>query len=522
MATTIQRYVARKPLILEAFGLGIDLPELEDEHPNRVPFHGILTRLNEPSTRPPGGSKGDDGKFHRVLIPTHVAETALASLIGMPVDSASRLDSHDKRQVIGVITRADIKDNDLIVSGHLFGKNFESEVREIQEKKDELGMSYEISSVLVEDPEADIWTLASLQFTGAAILRRNAAAYAKTAIAASAEQEDANMAFDEVTKKLDNMSRKLDTIFAERHDEDEDAARCHEEEAKRHEEEARHAREDHDEDAARQHDEEAAKAWVMAMRKHEEVAKRCEEDANAEEDAAAKEQLLAAAKTHQDAAAKIKDEDTARQEAARKVEEDATKAKDDEDAMAQFVGMLMRAMQHDEDEDAAGKKEKVMPLWAKALLSMSYPTMSKRKADAEHDDEEEDIKLFKRLLKNKTKMEASANQTQTVDIETRRRLRSLEASMELLTDKVSKVVTLLTDAVSKNRGLATDGNQGGNGGKVAQRKTMQATGESWVGKFEQKDNEGKLTPEEAEKLCAGLDARQALTKKLELMAAGRL
>jgi hypothetical protein len=93
--------------------------------------------------------------------------------------------------------------------------------------------------------------------------------------------------------------------------------------------------------------------------------------------------------------------------------------------------------------------------------------------------------------------------------------------MELLTDNVNKAMGLLTDTVTKMRTLATDGNQGNNGGKVATRKTMQATGEHFVGKFDQRDGE-KLTPSEVEAACEGLTPTQAAAKRLELWANGRL
>lgn len=44
----------------------------------------------------------------------------------------------------------------------------------------ELGMSYEVTDVEVADTRANIWTLKKVTFTGAAILRRNKAAYRDT------------------------------------------------------------------------------------------------------------------------------------------------------------------------------------------------------------------------------------------------------------------------------------------------------------------------------------------------------
>src|SRR5437660_1768839 len=115
------RYLHKSPFSLE--GVGIELPTLDSPHPNRVPFKGILTKLDQPSTRPPGGSSG-----HKVLIPRAVAEAALPSLIGMPLNFSADFEDHNKRQPIGTISEAHISGDDLVVSGFLYGKNFESEV----------------------------------------------------------------------------------------------------------------------------------------------------------------------------------------------------------------------------------------------------------------------------------------------------------------------------------------------------------------------------------------------------------
>jgi hypothetical protein len=44
----------------------------------------------------------------------------------------------------------------------------------------ELGMSFEVTNVMLADPKARIWTLVKVTFTGAAILRKEKAAYQDT------------------------------------------------------------------------------------------------------------------------------------------------------------------------------------------------------------------------------------------------------------------------------------------------------------------------------------------------------
>lgn len=163
-------------LHLEAMALTI--PEVS-KHPNRVPFAGILTMLDTPSDRAPAGAAG-----HRVVLPARVAEAALPSLLGMAVDYAPGLRGHDVRRKIGVITRAEIHGRRLEISGYLFGKDFPDVVRELRARREQLGMSYEVTGVRVADPSAEVWVLEHVVFTGAAILERDAAAYQSTSLAA--------------------------------------------------------------------------------------------------------------------------------------------------------------------------------------------------------------------------------------------------------------------------------------------------------------------------------------------------
>lgn len=69
----------------------------------------------------------------------------------------------------------------LFVSGYLFAKDFPDVVRELRAAGQRaLGMSYEIADARVADVSASVWTLTDVTFTGAAILRRDKAAYSNT------------------------------------------------------------------------------------------------------------------------------------------------------------------------------------------------------------------------------------------------------------------------------------------------------------------------------------------------------
>jgi len=155
--------------------MAVTLPEVAG-HPNRAPFTGVLTLVDEPSTKPPSGARG-----HRVILTRRAALAALPSLLGMAVDYAPSWDGHDARRKCGIITHADVEGPRLQVAGYLFAKDFpEVERQMLQSLPGIMGMSWELADAHVEDMRADIWTLTRATFTGAAILLREKAAYRNT------------------------------------------------------------------------------------------------------------------------------------------------------------------------------------------------------------------------------------------------------------------------------------------------------------------------------------------------------
>ena len=169
---------------LQLESMAITIPPFHG-HPNREAFRGVLTLVDTPSDRPPAGSRG-----HRVVLTRTAAERALPSLLGMGLDYSPALDRHDARRKVGVITWAEINGKALELGGYLFAKDFPEVVRQIESGAihaasrprtlNPLGMSYEISDASVADVRAKIWTLTRVTFTGAAILRRDKAAYRDT------------------------------------------------------------------------------------------------------------------------------------------------------------------------------------------------------------------------------------------------------------------------------------------------------------------------------------------------------
>lgn len=161
--------------------MAITMPEVAD-HPNRVAFEGVLTVVDEASTRPPSGARG-----HRVILTRDAAQAALPSLLGMAVDYAPKWDGHDARAKCGIITEADVTGNQLMVRGYLFGRDFPEVVEQLRQNRDSyMGMSYELANAHVADMRAEVWTLTRATFTGAAILLREKAAYRNTSFRLSA------------------------------------------------------------------------------------------------------------------------------------------------------------------------------------------------------------------------------------------------------------------------------------------------------------------------------------------------
>lgn len=176
--------------------MAIEMPRV-DAHPNRAEFRGVLTFVDVPSDKPPSGAKG-----HRVILTRDAAEEALPSLLGMALDYTPSLDRHDAKRKIGVITSAEVASTTpmqhstrpisvkqieqqraahIEVAGYLFARDFPEVIREMKASgRNVLGMSYEIADAHIEDMNASVWNIVRCTFTGAALLRRDKAAYRNT------------------------------------------------------------------------------------------------------------------------------------------------------------------------------------------------------------------------------------------------------------------------------------------------------------------------------------------------------
>jgi hypothetical protein len=151
-----------------------------EEHVNKLPFKGVLLLLDVASTKPPHGSRG-----HRIYVPKKVAEEHLDGLVGMAVNyDRGDLDSHDTRHKVGIVTKAWISGDKVWVSGFVWKRDFPEAAKDLKQRG--LGMSMELANVFVRDEDEDVWHLEDFEFTGATILKKSAAAYYGTELAAQA------------------------------------------------------------------------------------------------------------------------------------------------------------------------------------------------------------------------------------------------------------------------------------------------------------------------------------------------
>lgn len=174
--------------------MALDMPDIED-HPNKMPFKGVLTRVDQPSDLPPGGAKKP------TLMPSAVAEAAIPTLLGMAVDFTPNFDGHDRQNKIGLITGACVVGDAVEIEGFFYAKDFPEECKRIRTEKGALGFSFE-ADARIQDVDANIWVIEHCVFTGAAVLYKDLAAYTTTSLAAKAEQDIEMLTEEQMTKLL--------------------------------------------------------------------------------------------------------------------------------------------------------------------------------------------------------------------------------------------------------------------------------------------------------------------------------
>ena len=347
---------------------------------------------------------------------------------------------------------------------------------------------------------------------------------------------------DDILEELRNHRRDLHTLLASTQDaNDADAARKHEDDAKRHDESAarhraaaRKAREEEDDDDASSHETAAKSAQVEATQ--------CRALARAAYETSATTLAASDETAAQHAAAEAKrlqDEEVA---AAQRYADDAEDAQRHEESAAAkhtgiasnampFLAMFLKAATDDGANMDAMKDAGNLALLQSMIHAMTYPAggprMGKRTSTAAiHDDQAEDTALIQRLIRQYKDGEDVSASRSVADRHVARKLRSIEAVMgemgKLLTDVVHTMHNLATDTPrDPRRDLSTDRHRQQNGGPV--RRTMSATEDRWIGKFDTKDQgEQDMADIDATLTEQGLDPVARMAAKLELLRAGKV
>lgn len=156
---------------------------LDNQHPNSMRFTGTCMFLDEPSDYIPGGVDKP------VILSADVANECASTmnLMGINCDYDPWLFpdevmmAHDRRNKIGVVEKCWVDNNELKFTGIIYKNDFPDIADFIKKTVDSLGFSVEAIFNIHEHEE--YIEMADVEFTGVAILFKNAAAYQNTYIA---------------------------------------------------------------------------------------------------------------------------------------------------------------------------------------------------------------------------------------------------------------------------------------------------------------------------------------------------
>lgn len=213
-----------------------------DGHPNRAAFRGVLTMVDAASQRAPSGSGGRRvvltkqaaeaalpsllgmaldyaPTFDRHDVRRKVGVITSADVVGHNLEVGGYLYAKDFPDIVAEIAKSGRRSAGSEVRGAASGlglsgfraegarlraslsaavgrlrsltaeirggENCDASVAALQagaagSASGELGMSFEVTDVALADPKAQVWTLVKVTFTGAAILRKEKAAYQDT------------------------------------------------------------------------------------------------------------------------------------------------------------------------------------------------------------------------------------------------------------------------------------------------------------------------------------------------------
>jgi Sec-independent protein translocase protein TatA len=147
----------------------------------------VLFRIDEPSESAPSVGPGLP-----LYVPKAVAEEALSTVSGLPLDAHDNLSQHSNPDIAGVMLSASIQGNDFRVSGYLYDWSQSDKVAKIAANKEQLGMSMNANAI-GHEAEVDgrkVFWVDKLELLGANILFSEKATYRQTRLLSAGGVDD--------------------------------------------------------------------------------------------------------------------------------------------------------------------------------------------------------------------------------------------------------------------------------------------------------------------------------------------
>lgn len=177
---------------------------------NFMQFTAVAGYIGKPSDKTPCGSKPG----YHVAFDPNVAGLAVSKLVGMGVncswDGDGSLKKHNKNFKIGVIDKAYVDEDKIMVEGHLWKLDFADICDTIESAKEALGCSVEVLLFeLQEDAENKLQIATQYEFTGLSILFKDKAAFMNTQLMCAALEEGEEELTDAELKAAQEAHEKI-------------------------------------------------------------------------------------------------------------------------------------------------------------------------------------------------------------------------------------------------------------------------------------------------------------------------
>ena len=155
------------------------------QHPNKMLWRGIVTRIDSPSDFAPCGTGGK-----LLIISRNAAVNAASTMVNMPLNCVwpedyysncpeQAMTDHDKDNVIGTVTESEVIEDGLVCGGIVWKQNFPDVAYMINNAVEALGFSIE-ADILESTEDDETVTATNIVFTGLATLWKQCAAWQTT------------------------------------------------------------------------------------------------------------------------------------------------------------------------------------------------------------------------------------------------------------------------------------------------------------------------------------------------------